>query len=328
MKIFLSHSSRDKALVREIKSYLPNFLDTWLDEEELCWGDRFEKTIERVIESEIDFVIIFLGKDALKSDWVIKEIEWAQKKEENLKRIFLLPILIEFLPVKELPACLSNRLQLKLTNQERSSVKNLADKINDKLYQLIIEQYSNSWNNFSVNSQPLGRVSVYPNHKNLTKREDRLENNLQKELRIFSTTADNYFASTDMYPIIDKKLALGCKIRVLLLDPNTHFFKDREKQESSLLKDRQDLSILGFTKLKEIYPNQLALRFFNFAPTYQALIIDDSEIVIALSCYNNRGTIEFPCLEIVNDQNTFQLFKKFTKAFEDAWTNSKDYFKM
>ena len=41
MKIFLSHSSRDQALVREVKELLPSFLNTWLDEDSLCWGDSF-----------------------------------------------------------------------------------------------------------------------------------------------------------------------------------------------------------------------------------------------------------------------------------------------
>src|SRR5215510_2309477 len=32
MRIFLSHRSRDKALVQEFRSLLPRFLDTWLDD--------------------------------------------------------------------------------------------------------------------------------------------------------------------------------------------------------------------------------------------------------------------------------------------------------
>ena len=41
MKIFLSPRSRDKALVREFRSLLLKFLDTWLDEDSLSWGDSF-----------------------------------------------------------------------------------------------------------------------------------------------------------------------------------------------------------------------------------------------------------------------------------------------
>ena len=41
MKIFLSHSSRDQALVREVKELLPSFLNSWLDEDSLCWGGLF-----------------------------------------------------------------------------------------------------------------------------------------------------------------------------------------------------------------------------------------------------------------------------------------------
>lgn len=117
MKIFLSHSSRDQALVREVKELLPSFLNTWLDEDSLCWGDSFPSQLKSTIQSGIDFLLIFL-------------------------RTFVLPILLEGVGSENLPAGLSERLSLRLSDQYRPSVEDLAKRITMRLFQLIVESYS------------------------------------------------------------------------------------------------------------------------------------------------------------------------------------------
>ena len=139
MKIFLSHSSRDQALVREVKELLPSFLNTWLDEDSLCWGDSFPAQLKSTIQSGIDFLLIFLDTHALNSNWVMQELDWAMQRERELKRIFVLPILLED---ANLPAGLSDRLSLKLSDQKRSSVDDLAKRITMSLFQLVIQSYS------------------------------------------------------------------------------------------------------------------------------------------------------------------------------------------
>ena len=142
MKIFLSHSSRDQALVREVKALLPSFLNTWLDEDSLCRGDSFPAQLKSTIQSSIDFLLIFLNTHALNSNWVTQELEWAMQRERELKRIFILPILLEAVASENLPAGLSDRLSLKLVDQDRSSVEDLTKKITMKLFQLVVESYS------------------------------------------------------------------------------------------------------------------------------------------------------------------------------------------
>ncbi len=104
MKIFLSHRSAHKPLVREFKNKLPGFLDTWLDEDSLSWGDAFPAKLERTIKSGVDFLVIFLDNDALRSTWVTKELEWAIQRERELKRTFILPILLPEVGSESLPA--------------------------------------------------------------------------------------------------------------------------------------------------------------------------------------------------------------------------------
>lgn len=139
MKIFLSHRSRDKALVREFKEMLPAFLKTWLDEESLRWGEYFPAELKTTIQSDADFLIIFLDMDALRSTWVVQELEWAMQRERELNRTFILPILIEDVPAESMPPGFHDRLFLRLSDFTHTSVEALAKNATLKLFQLVVE---------------------------------------------------------------------------------------------------------------------------------------------------------------------------------------------
>jgi hypothetical protein len=142
MKIFLSHRSRDKALVREFKELLPKFLTAWVDEDSLTWGQSFPAALKTTIQSAVDFLVIFLDDEATKSKWVMQELEWAVQREQQLKRTFILPILLEPIAPESLPAGLSERLFLRLSEFSHASVEELARKATMKIFQLVAESYS------------------------------------------------------------------------------------------------------------------------------------------------------------------------------------------
>jgi len=142
MRIFLSHPSHLKPLVREFKDQLPRFLDTWLDEESLSWGDVFPNELKSTIQSAVDFVIIFLDRNSLDSMWVKQELEWALVREKELDRIFILPILIEDIPSSDLPNALSDRLQLRLSDFSKASVESLGNRSTLALFKLVVDSFS------------------------------------------------------------------------------------------------------------------------------------------------------------------------------------------
>jgi hypothetical protein len=142
MKIFLSHRSRDKALVREFKELLPSFLTTWIDEDSLTWGQSFPAALKTTIQSAVDFLVIFLDGEATRSRWVMQELEWAVEREQELKRTFILPIMLEPVAPESLPAGLSERLLLRLSDFSHASVEELARKATMKIFQLLVESYS------------------------------------------------------------------------------------------------------------------------------------------------------------------------------------------
>jgi DeoR/GlpR family transcriptional regulator of sugar metabolism len=95
MRIFLSHSSRQKPLIREMKRYLPDHINVWIDEKDLLVGDGIEASIREAIEADTDFVILFVDSHAVESGWVLREIQWALQHEAKLGRTFVLPIVID-----------------------------------------------------------------------------------------------------------------------------------------------------------------------------------------------------------------------------------------
>ena len=142
MKIFLSHRSRDKPLVNDFKELLPPFLSTWLDDESLSWGDSLTAELRSTIQSGVDFLIIFLDKDSLTSDWVRQELDWAVERERQLKRTFVLPILLPDADPSHMPSVIAERLFLRLSDYGRASIESLAKKATEKLFKLVVDSYS------------------------------------------------------------------------------------------------------------------------------------------------------------------------------------------
>jgi hypothetical protein len=135
MKLFLSHSSSDKALVREIKGQLHEFLDIWLDERQLIPGEPLMNLIEGAV-SESDLVLLFISKSSIESNWVNKEIEWALKKESKLGRPFLIPIVLDG---SQPPKSIASRLYFTLSSQSKSDIASLSSELNEKLFHYVVK---------------------------------------------------------------------------------------------------------------------------------------------------------------------------------------------
>lgn len=143
MKIFLSHSSRDKSIVREVKNRLPPKIKSWLDEDELVIGDDIKVSLKKAIHSETDFVIFFISKNSLESDWVKREIKWAIEKEKELDRTIILPVLLDEVSNYSEFKFLEDRLYVNLTNQSSENVLIASEKINKAIFSHLITYFDN-----------------------------------------------------------------------------------------------------------------------------------------------------------------------------------------
>jgi len=138
VQIFLSHSSRQKPLVREIKKSLPQHLNPWLDEEKLLFGDGLSTSIESAIKCDSDYVILFVDNYAARSEWVRKEIAWAFQAEKSYRRTILLPVVVEDGALDVFDNFeIHNRKHLTLKDYLESSVQSLSASISAELFALI-----------------------------------------------------------------------------------------------------------------------------------------------------------------------------------------------
>lgn len=95
IKVFLSHSSFDKAFVMSLAVDLKNYgFDVWLDEWEILAGESIPSKINDGIK-ECDYLMLILSPNAVLSKWV--ENEWQAKYWEEVERghIKLIPVLYQ-----------------------------------------------------------------------------------------------------------------------------------------------------------------------------------------------------------------------------------------
>lgn len=118
MKVFLSHTGRDKPNVRHVASYLESRqISVWLDQWEMVPGDSLIEKISEGLEGS-DKLVVFLSPASVESPWVQRELnsglirEIAQKKGLNSK--FVIPVLFEACKV---PVFLSEKIYANFTDK-------------------------------------------------------------------------------------------------------------------------------------------------------------------------------------------------------------------
>ena len=107
--VFISHSSKDKMFVRRLAADLQRrHIKVWLDEREILVGDSLHRRISEGIEQS-DFLILVLSHASIESGWVEREVNAGLMKELEHKQVIVLPILINQLNTKQVPALLRDR---------------------------------------------------------------------------------------------------------------------------------------------------------------------------------------------------------------------------
>jgi len=102
--VFLSHSSKDKHIVREIAERLrSDGLKVWFDEKVIEPGDMIGSEIENGLENSCSLAF-FMSKNAFDSDWVTLERQTAIFRDPTNKQRRFIPVLIEKCKIPEMLA--------------------------------------------------------------------------------------------------------------------------------------------------------------------------------------------------------------------------------
>ena len=130
-KVFLSHSSSDKSIVISLALDLQKRgISTWLDAFDILPGESIVTKINEAID-ECTFALLFLSKNSVKSNWVMKEWETMLWDEINSGKIKIIPVKLEEC---EIPKILQTKKYI-----------DLSDSYSDGLLQIVqtIKTYEN-----------------------------------------------------------------------------------------------------------------------------------------------------------------------------------------
>lgn len=95
IRIFISHSSADKAVVRRLANDLKeNNVHVWLDEWEIRVGDRIAHKIQEGLAAA-DYLAVWLTPQSVDSGWVEREWQTRFHDEASTNRVIVLPLLGE-----------------------------------------------------------------------------------------------------------------------------------------------------------------------------------------------------------------------------------------
>jgi len=93
--VFLSHSSRDKAIAQRMAvDLLMSGINVWFDEWDICVGQSITQRVEKGLY-DADFVVVLLTEHSVTSGWVQKEWRSRIADEANSQSIHILPVLAE-----------------------------------------------------------------------------------------------------------------------------------------------------------------------------------------------------------------------------------------
>lgn len=95
MRIFISHSWKDKTIAQMTADSLAKTAEVWLDLKKLLPGEHIQNAIDAAIK-EMDFIILFWSKDAASSANVLQEIATAKRQG-----VGILPCLLDDTPLSD-----------------------------------------------------------------------------------------------------------------------------------------------------------------------------------------------------------------------------------
>lgn len=161
-KIFLSHSSKDKTIIRDIATKLKELgYEVWLDEWEIKVGDCIISKVEKGL-NDCQFLILALSKESVRSGWVDKEWKTKYWDEVNSCEIKVLPILLED---TDLPVLIKTK---KYADFRESVTKGIIE-LNNALNPLIIKSPV-----FPMKQSEVPRQSIVDMITKLNKGEEKL----------------------------------------------------------------------------------------------------------------------------------------------------------
>ena len=127
---FLSHSSFDKAFIRQLSADLTKAgVMVWLDEQRILVGDSITEKIGQGL-AESDYFLVALSDQSVKSEWVKKELNQALIQEVERRKVHILPLKLSDC---EIPALIKDKKYADFTNSYKEGLREVLAALGKKV---------------------------------------------------------------------------------------------------------------------------------------------------------------------------------------------------
>lgn len=328
MKIFVSHSSKQKFFVKEFKRLLPFNIALWIDEMEINIGDNLYNSIQNAIQNECDLFILIIDNYSISSDWVSLEMKIALEMEAMLGRTFLLPIVVDIEAWKSLsnPA-ITSRKYLRCYDNTDSTLNALVNEFVTELFSIVIKINESQKN---LLSQPKFNTSKEIEAENsFYTLDDKMNSNFPdivrgaKSVSILARTAVNLLGQYERNFI--ELLKNECGVKFIFISPKSEASKYVYGSNPEIFEENIRRMSLHLNALKRKAPDFFSSHCIQHAPTMSLILIEkenESEnfIIVQLYFLHSRISRDRPLFKVSFSDKWYNAFKA---EFDQLWQNSE-----
>ena len=303
----MCHSSKQRLFVKELKKYLPYQINVWIDEMEIVVGENITFSITKAIQ-ECDFFIAVIDEYSLKSGWVQIEIELALKREEELGRIFFLPIVIDQNSWETVEnEKIKSKKYLYCSDFNDSNIVSVANELISEIFSWLCREFDNRKSiheSKTINAEDFFYTldeKVDSNFPELIKDA--------KSVSILARTAVNLLGQYErQFEELGKR---NCSVKLLFISPKSEAVKYVYGSNPEIFDENIRKMNYHLSKLKQKNGHLFEARCINHAPTTSLILIEREEnsyIVVQLYFLHSRISRDRPLFKVFSTDIWYNAF--------------------
>lgn len=339
VRVFISYAREDEKLKTEFLTFLnqlkrEKIIDYWHDSQILAgtpWNDEIDEQL-----NSADVILLLVSANLMSSQFAYaNEIQRALDRHEA-KEALVIPIILqpsnwEKTPIGKLQALPRGGKAVTSWTNRAQPFKEIVDEIRDAIKALpsrpIAQKAASSTSpKPQKNHGSRLRVLVYKDHDDVGM--SRLIERAQKQIDILQV----YIPVIDMIkPKLHTALVHGCKIRILVLRPDSRHFRDRLSHLARPLFEPENAAELSFNLLKELAQEaealakkhdftggSLEIKAYDFIPYFPYYRVDNH---LYIGFFFKDGSFLSPQIQFKVDEleSAENPFPKILAHFEEFW---------
>lgn len=140
MRVFMSHSSTQKAFVEALIQNCPPSIRFWVDAKDIKTGEDFKSAIDTALDEDCSFCVLIVDDNAAKSDWVGYEIDRILAREKEEGGVLLLPVVLSTTAWDEIaPRIGTHRNYILCYDQLEDGIRLTANRLTNAILAWLVE---------------------------------------------------------------------------------------------------------------------------------------------------------------------------------------------